>query len=167
MANGDGESVRECSKYERFLVPVVCEWTNRNGEVCGAHFIDVPTFSSHVRKHCEIVVPSFCAWSGCEFVAADQDLVLQHILYHPFHVFLKIVGAEYQAKYQLPPCQIDAQYKNLVPTISTPLKCQWNDGQCAAGFDFVGDFFLHMRDHVMGNDTGSSRCRWKGLCMKG
>ena len=156
-------SLKFSSKYERILVPVSCEWKDHDGEVCGVQFSDVSTFSSHVRTHLSgPVTPAFCAWNGCDFASTDQQLILRHILFHPFHAFLKILGEEFQAKYELPACRIDEQYKNLVPPTSTPLKCQWNDGQCMAEFDGVGDFFLHTRDHVMGNDTGCSQCKWKG-----
>ena len=163
----DEKAVVKYSKYQELRVPVSCEWANPEGDVCGVCFGDVPTFISHVKGHCDPPSSSariVCAWKGCDFMSVEHETILQHILFHPFHTFLKLLGSEFQRKFELPICQIDEQYKNLVPPILIPLRCQWNNGQCMAVFESVGDFFLHLRDHVTLLNTGCFICRWKGLC---
>ena len=164
-----GEPGLKSSKYEQFRVPVPCEWTHPDGGVCGVCFSDVRTFSRHVKGHYDLSklsAPALCAWSGCDFVSTNEETVLRHILFHPFHAFLKLLGAELQEKFGLPACQIDEQYKNLVPPIPTSLKCQWDNGKCLTEFESVGEFYLHLRDHVMVDDSGCQQCRWKGWCMR-
>ena len=150
----------------RRRAPVLCEWTGPENEgVCGVAFGDISTFSSHVKDHGVRFISqnsAVCPWNGCDFTAAERDTFLQHILFHPFHTFLKVLGAEFQAKFELPACQIDERFKNMVPPIPVPLKCYWNGGMCLKEFEDVGEFFPHVRDHVV-QDIGY-QCQWKGEC---
>lgn len=164
-----GSSVpAQASKYHDLHVPLECEWTSSDGSRCGTCFSNVPALSSHVKEHYKRLYiytesrPQICCWSGCDFVANESDTVIQHILFHPFHSYLKLLGAELKAKFQLPNCQIDEQYKNLVPPLQIALKCQWDNGNCVAEFEGTGDFFIHVREHVMTIDTQCC-CKWKGI----
>lgn len=164
QAVAGGAEIKEPNKGT-FQVPVVCEWTDDEGSICGYTFADVATFSSHVKSHFLTSTVSLCRWSGCDFTASNRDALLQHILFHPYHSYLKLLGSELQAKFNLPPCQMDEQYKNFVPPFTVPLKCQWyNKELCTATFESVGEFYGHVQDHVMLQDTHVFQCRWKGMC---
>jgi hypothetical protein len=135
-----------------------------DGSVCGVGFRDISLLNCHVKKHYESGTGELtvCAWNGCGFMTRERDTIVQHILFHPFHAFLKLLGAELQQKLKLPYCQIDEDYKNIVPPLSAPLRCNWDDGKCGAIFEGVTDFFLHVRDHVIVQDKVPCRCKWKG-----
>ena len=161
-------------KYQSLPVPVLCEWTSTDSTLglrtpCGLPFTDVPTFSSHVMEHIPEAVPytCTCSWSGCDFIASTGETYVQHVLFHPFHAYLKVLGRELQVKFKLPDCQMDEDYKNLVPAITAALICQWNDGKCSEVFQCVGVFYNHVRKHVMSEDIQSShtQCKWKGDCI--
>ena len=154
-------------EYRTFRAPVVCEWTTEGG-ICGCHFTDVPTFCSHVKEHYdhrEGSIPATCNWKGCDFITRDGCNFTQHILFHPFHSYLKVLGTELQARLDLPACKIDEQYKNLVPPVPESLKCLWDDGKCVALFQNMGDFIFHVREHVMVQEAHACRCRWKGMMV--
>ena len=163
-------SASRAVKYQALPVAVVCEWTSSgsNGGVCSRRFTDVPTFSSHVKEHFETSLGSYtCRWSGCDFIARARDYFIEHVLFHPFHSYLKLLGAELQAKFNLPVCQMDEQYMNLVPPLTVPPKCLWDDGKCTDVFEGVGNFYCHVRDHVMLQDalTQPFRCKWRGMVL--
>lgn len=166
---GITESRTKLRKYQELQVPAVCEWTLDDGTLCGCSFTDVPNFSSHVKSHLdttEVSALSLCRWSGCDFITRTRATVVQHILFHPFHSYLKLLGSELLAKFNLPLCQIDEQYKNVVPPLTMSLKCQWfNKEFCTAVFESVGEFYGHVRGHVMLQDPHACHCRWKGTCM--
>ena len=154
------------SKYDQLQSSVSCEWNSSGGGWCGATFSDIPRFLSHVRGHCnppDESLPIFCGWNGCDFTTAEHEVFCQHVILHPYHTFLKLLGAEFQSKYHLPPCQIDEQYKNVVPSLPFPLKCFWNSGQCMALFENVQEYFHHLRQHVSSEEKHC--CKWKGLSM--
>ena len=159
-------SASEGSKNPELRVPLRCEWTTSDGSECAACFSDVSTFASHVRDHYRRLFGSMklaCCWNGCDFMSKEGSALIQHILFHPFHSYLKLLGAEIQTKFQLPSCQIDEQYKNLVPSLQVALRCQWDGGKCVSEFDSVGDFFFHARKHVMMQDNRCCQCKWKGM----
>ena len=161
------KAVEKQKKYQTLPKPVYCEWTSDDGSLCGSGFTDVLTFCSHVKEHCEncvVSTPFTCCWSGCDFTARTRDTIIQHILFHPFHAYLKLLGAELQAKFKHPACQMDDRYKNVVPPIPELLKCLWNDGKCNTEFESSGEFFSHVHQHVMEQDSQSCQCRWKGMC---
>ena len=161
-SNNSGTQSLKGSKYQDLRSPVVCEWIlSTNHSICGCCFTDVTTFSTHVKEHYEQPVNSdaaVCKWAGCDFVTKDGSSIIEHLLFHPFHMYLKLLGKELQARLNLPICQIDEQYQNLVPPIHGSLKCQWDNGKCTALFESIGEYFFHVQDHV----TAPFQCKWKG-----
>jgi len=146
---------------------VMCEWTLPNGSICGLQFNDIQTYSSHVKSH---VVESSgartCSWSGCDFPNTSVATFTQHVLFHPFHSYLKVLGSELQAKSNLPFCQMDEGFKNLVPPQCDELVCHWDDGKCNVVFESVGEFYSHVRSHVASMGIQSCQCKWKGtMCQ--
>lgn len=164
-----GEETRSTpSTYQRFQVTILCDWSLGDGRQCGEVFKDVPSFTSHVRAHyCppSPSEPAVCRWNGCDFMSLDHEAVLQHILYHPYHQFLKLVGGEFQSKLHLPQCQVDDQFKNMVPSLLIRQRCQWDNGQCEEVFDRIGDFFAHVKDHIVIPEC--HQCKWKDCQFKG
>lgn len=156
------------TKYQQLRVPIVCEWALDDGTLCGCSFNDVLNFSSHVKSHLDTTSISalpLCRWSGCDFIARTTATLVPHVLFHPYHSYLKLLGSELMAKFDLPLCQMDEQYKNVIPPLTVSLKCQWCDdkGFCTAVFESVGEFYSHVRGHVMLQDPRTCHCRWKGM----
>ena len=97
------------SKYERLLEPLSCLWkTDSGGPVCGERFLDMKLFTAHVRNQHIPQDPEeetgegsqeiLCGWSGCEQVVVgtfNKDYI-SHVLFHPYHCFLKLLGSEFQ-----------------------------------------------------------------------
>ena len=84
-----------------------CLWqTGSDGSVCGETFKSVKLFTDHMRNHHISQNPGplgnggnshgvVCAWSGCEQVVpvfGGQKDYVTHVLFHPYHCYLKAVG---------------------------------------------------------------------------
>lgn len=98
------------SKYERLQEPLCCLWrTSQEGYTCGESFTNTRLLTDHVRK--DHVLPSgvsrlkengasestVCGWSGCtQVILGSQNDYIAHMLYHPYHCFLKLLGSELQ-----------------------------------------------------------------------
>lgn len=173
MAEAAGSSSLKCkrmsvnrTKCKDFQKQVVCEWTLSNGSLCGFQFTDIQTYSSHVKGHVmESPDVRACCWSGCDFPNTSATTFMQHVLFHPFHSYLKVLGSELQAKFNLTLCQMDEGFKNLVPPQCDELMCQWDDGKCNMMFESVGEFYSHVHAHVASMNIQSCQCKWKGTCV--
>ena len=168
------------SKYASLLQPVFCEWVfPDSNSICGANFSDVNTFTVHVRTS-HLQLPSstdhdstqneehlsgVCHWNGCNYttLSAGSPDFHTHVLYHPYHSYLKLLGSEVQEHRKLSSCQIDSNLSNLLPLIEVELQCQWNEGQCGVVFDSIGEFYRHVHDHVM--SVKQCFCCWGGKCL--
>ena len=155
------------SKYTKLLQPLVCEWllatasSADHAELCGASFSSTDALTAHIRVHLESAVPDrLCHWAGCDFSSMDNVERTRHVLFHPHHCFLKLLGAELQEARSLPSCQLDEGTRNIVPVLTTDCKCLWADGKCGAQFDGVSEFFRHVHEHAVSEPDRI--CKWKG-----
>ena len=125
------------------------------------------SFTSHVKTHIalwenegedeEVVC---CSWIGCDFSCSDSHEYVCHVLFHPYHSYLKLLGSELQNKKGLPSCQLDGDMQNVVPQLEVELRCQWEESKCGRRFESVGEFYTHIHNHAM--SERSMCCRWKG-----
>ena len=141
---------------------IVCEWSTSSGILCGSKFQtgNVKAFISHVKAHIVGDVVDTCAWSGCDFPNTNPGMFTRHVLFHPYHSYLKGIGSEVQAKFALPVCQLDGNLGNLIPQQNHELVCLWDEEKCGVVFDNVEEFYSHVRKHVV---CSSLQCRWKGM----
>ena len=168
------------SKYNNLLEPLSCEWVcPLTGTLCGESFDNMDSFISHVREEhlpsTSLSPPTHqssqqdahstagvCQWQECQFRTmntASSEFVI-HVLFHPHHSYLKLLGKEYQARQVLPACQIDPELVNVLPLIEVDLKCQWGAGEkCGVEFDCVSNLYSHVHKHVA---KGGLTCRWQG-----
>ena len=168
------------SKYNNLLEPLSCEWVcPLTGTLCGESFDNMDSFISHVREEhlpsTSLSPPTHqssqqdahstagvCQWQECQFRTmntASSEFVI-HVLFHPHHSYLKLLGKEYQARQVLPACQIDPELVNVLPLIEVDLKCQWGAGEkCGVEFDCVSNLYSHVRKHVA---NGGLTSRWQG-----
>ena len=92
------------SKFERLQVPLPCSWY-----MCGAReaFGSVQLLTDHVRREhlspgrlsvqCDGGGGMQCGWAGCDkVVLGSQQDYIEHVLYHPYHCYLKLLGSELQ-----------------------------------------------------------------------
>lgn len=92
------------SKYEHLLKPLPCLWRTTSDSLCRETFTDVKLLTDHVRT--QHVLPQenggnegiTCGWSGCGQVVlcSSQNDYVAHVLFHPYHCFLKLLGSELQ-----------------------------------------------------------------------
>ena len=154
------------SKYCKVTEPLDCEWIVSSGSACGLSFSNMNTFTSHVKDHMVGTDgPQICQWIGCEFSCSDSQTFAGHVLFHPYHSYQKLLGAEYQRRLKLPSCQMDGDTRNLIPAVEIELMCLWNDSQCGKIFQSVGEFYQHTHEHIM-TDV-KTNCLWKGLFETG
>ena len=161
------------SKHNRLLSPLKCEWLlttegSRDSTsitvLCGATFSSMDAFTAHTKTHLRDAGTSgMCRWACCDFSSADERELTRHVLCHPYHSFLKLLGSEVQKTRKLPSCQLDGGTRNHIPVPSIDYKCLWEDGNCGAEFDSVGNFFCHVHEHAMSDPD--KRCRWKGIII--
>lgn len=173
------------SKYDSLLQPVFCEWVfPDSNSICGANFSDMNSFTEHVRtshlqhpsnsehdseyheiENREEHISGVCQWNGCNFTTLSASSLdfHTHVLYHPYHTFLKLLGSEVQERRKLQSCQIDSNISNLLPSIEVDLQCQWDGGQCGVVFDSIGEFYRHVHNHVMSSKQYC--CCWRGECL--
>lgn len=158
------------SKYHSLVQPLQCEWMcSLTGLMCGQSFTSVADFTTHVHDYhvameSDSLVGGVCQWKGCDFAALTRTSTefVSHVLFHPYHSYQKLLGAEYQAKQSLPGCQLEADLANVLPAMEVELKCLWEkDGTCGVMFESVGEFYRHVHDHVMCSD-GCLKCCWNG-----
>ena len=163
------------SKYHSLVQPLQCEWIcSLTGLTCGQTFTSVADFTSHVQlfhlttdASSPLTGGGACQWSGCGFATLTQTSTefISHVLFHPYHSYQKLLGAEYQAKHALPVCQLEPDLANVLPAIEVELKCLWHkSGICGVMFESVGEFYKHVHEHVMCND-GCMTCCWNGRCV--
>lgn len=77
--------------------------------MCGEAFTSTKLLEDHLRD--QHVLPGVagvagwddngegvvCEWSGCDqLVLGSRDTYLSHVLFHPYHCFLKLLGLEFQ-----------------------------------------------------------------------
>lgn len=95
----------QMSKYELLLQSLSCLWQKPDGILCGEDFTNAKTFTNHLRNqhlsnrgstssgHGGLV----CNWDGCGQAAlGSQSEYVCHVLFHPYHCFLKLLGLELQ-----------------------------------------------------------------------
>ena len=155
------------SKYQAFQTAIPCEWKSTNGSLCGSLFSDMLSFTTHVKEHILHSEGKVCYWNGCDFalMGTVTRSFTEHVLFHPFHSYLKVLGSELQTKLSLPDCQMDECFKNLVPAMNSELKCLWDDGACCVTFESVGEFYNHVSHHVMSQEVSLCQCKWKGTVI--
>ena len=167
------------SKFNNLLQPLSCEWVcPLTGIVCDESFENMDTFISHVRQQHLPLGPShsdpgpahhhlqqdsmgICHWYECQFKAASatSNEFKVHVLFHPHHSYLKLLGKEYQERQILPVCQVNPDLVNVLPLIEVDMRCQWDGGRCGAEFDCVSNLYDHVHKHVSSSDL---ICRWQG-----
>lgn len=107
------EGEKKMSKYGHLLEQVSCEWLlDLEGIQCTETFKDVKELTEHVKK--EHVLPEedarrseegnnnggrLCGWIGCgQVVVGGESAYIAHVSFHPYHSFLKLLGAELQVR---------------------------------------------------------------------
>ncbi len=158
------------SKYPKLLNSVVCQWELASGHICGEAFHDVALFSDHVNEHVTVGdgEAEECCWIGCDFSSPNHQEFITHVLFHPYHSYLKLVGTELLERAELPMCQLDEETVNNTPLLKAELKCLWiveeggeeGGGECMSLFDSIGEFYGHVHSHAMAETNLG--CRWKG-----
>ena len=167
--------------YNSLTSPLSCDWVYPDSNLmCGQTYTDMDEFIDHVRQsHIqnpytpggeqataqEEILSGVCCWSGCNFTSLTltSPEFINHVLYHPYHAYLKFIGAEVQRQRKLSDCQMDPSLSNLLPPLEVQLQCQWHRGECGVVFDSVGDFYRHAHDHVTSSKQQLT-CLWGGEC---
>ena len=149
------------SKYPKLMQPVACEWLLPNDLVCEETFSNMDLFNTHIKDHFAAMDGSLsCQWVECDFTCSDLRELLCHVLFHPYHSYLKCLGSELQKKKELPSCQMGGDMRNVVPSLEKESKCLWDGGECGIEFDSVGEFYKHVHEHAMAEQNMC--CHWKG-----
>lgn len=164
--------------YVQLSSPVTCEWLYPDSsQLCGQTFTSMEQFTHHVRdthlkspyssaeEDCLSLGESLsgvCCWQGCSFTSLTHTSpeFITHVLFHPYHMFLKLVGSEVSKERQLSECHMDSSLSNLLPSLEVHLQCCWDKGECGVVFDSVGEFYTHVHNHVTSRDTRT--CLWAG-----
>ena len=165
--------------YNSLLRPVTCEWVFPDSNLlCGLNFTDMDVFTQHVRDdhlpnpytpgggHAlgpEELQSGVCCWNGCSFTSLTltSPEFVSHVLFHPYHMYLKLVGTEVIRDRELNDCRMDSTLSNLLPSLEVQLQCCWSNGQCGVVFDSVGDFYRHVHEHASSKDL--TTCHWGGM----
>ena len=107
------EGEEEMSKYDNLLQPLPCLWlTGPEGSPCGMTFTESKHLKEHLKEdHIRAELASrasegkggnggsVCGWSGCgQVVSGGEKALITHALFHPYHCFLKLLGAELQVR---------------------------------------------------------------------
>ncbi len=163
--------------YLSLSSPVACEWVFPDSNLlCGLTFTSMEQFTHHVRDQhlqnpntpgdeysleCDELQSGVCCWNGCSFTSLTltSPEFISHVLFHPYHMFLKLVGRNVAKDRQLVECNMDSGLSNMLPSLEVQLQCCWNKGECGVVFDSVGEFYKHAHEHVT-KDTRT--CLWGG-----
>lgn len=158
-----------------------CEWMKPSVDgrpvECGLIFQSVDAFLTHTREHILMdspagvlgendggsSLPLSCLWKNCGWQADQRSDLVVHILYHPYHSFLKHLGRSVVAKKSLPVCLFSTECCNILPELDGGFECLW--AQCEETFDSAWDYYEHVATHVRGSDDSlqsSYRCLWQG-----
>ena len=158
------------------LRPVTCEWVFPDSNLlCGLNFTDIDVFTQHVRDNHlpnpytpghdlrpEELQSGVCCWNGCSFTSLTltSPEFVSHVLFHPYHMYLKLLGTEVIKDRELSDCKMDSTLSNLLPSLEVQ-QCCWSNGQCGVVFDSVGDFYRHVHEHASSKDQRT--CHWSGM----
>ena len=172
---------QECSGHSLAGGFPHCEWMKPSVDgrpvECGLQFQSVDAFLTHTREHILMdspagvlgegdggnSLPLSCLWKNCGWQADQRSDLVVHILYHPYHSFLKHLGRGVVAKKSLPPCTYSSECCNILPELEGGFECLWD--QCGEVFDSAWDFYEHVGGHVRGsagNGQGGYKCMWQG-----
>ena len=159
-----------------------CEWMKPSADgrpvECGLLFQSVEAFLTHIREHILMdspagvlgendsgsSLPLSCLWKNCGWQADHRSDLVVHILYHPYHSFLKHLGRSVVAKKSLPACLFSTECCNILPELDGAFECLW--AQCGETFDSAWDFYEHVAAHVRGSNEGLQggyKCLWQGI----
>ena len=103
----------EMSKYEHLLEPVSCRWLiDLEGTQCMETFTDTRQLTEHVKTEHILSEEAarrseggtsnggiLCGWGGCgQVILGGESAYAAHVSFHPYHCFLKLLGAELQVR---------------------------------------------------------------------
>ncbi len=158
--------------YNSLSRPVTCKWVfpgfqpplwfefHRYGRF--SH-IETTTFLIPTPLGPEELQSGVCCWNGCSFTSLTltSPEFVSHVLFHPYHMYLKLVGTEVIRDRELNDCRMDSTLSNLLPSLEVQLQCCWSNGQCGVVFDSVGDFYRHVHEHA--SSKYLTTCHWGGM----
>ena len=147
-----------------------CEWKN-----CSAKESRMEDFMKHVSRHiiqAEVIhnpltlCDSFaCLWNLCGFETANSQEMVRHINFHAFHTKSKCHGRNMLSTFNISPCKMDPNERNILPDLSEPFQCEWQGCHMANHrWDMIQSYYWHVREHAE-DVIGSGRdvkCAWAG-----
>lgn len=108
-----------------------------------------------------------CEWDLCKYDTNDLTIFKRHVLHHVYMTNLKTQGEQLLLKKEpLPACMNDSRRRNMIRDTETKYLCLWQE--CRYEFEFIQDYFDHMRGHCIheiethkeNNRNRTVQCRW-------
>lgn len=144
-----------------------CEW-----QKCNELIDSYAELQAHVKLHLEHIEEDDghsyeCEWDLCVHETNDLANFTRHVLYHVYMTNLKTLGEQLLLKKEpLPACIHDSRRRNLIRDTDTKYLCHWEE--CRYGFEFIQDYFDHVRGHCIhqiethkkNNRNQMVRCHW-------
>ncbi|XP_043277110.1 histone H4 transcription factor isoform X2 [Venturia canescens] len=135
------------------------------------------SYSNQRRKHipeleiqlnengCEVYV---CSWKNCAYESSSGDEIARHVNYHSFHAKLQCIGTNIRSRINLPKCNHEISWKNIV-NAQLPHTCEWDN--CLKVHRNYQLFLYHVFQHVECNPRGNNveggiKCKWTGCKRK-
>lgn len=134
-------------------VKIECEWKK-----CLFETIDDKLYFNHVHNHLVEIEKSSndysCQWNLCRFKTCDYEELIRHLDYHAYATKLKTFGFAVCSLINIPTCQSDSKFRNVIPSILSNYFCYWND--CTESYSTFIDYIQHVNFHINDYQTGAS-----------
>lgn len=104
-----------------------------------------------------------CHWDLCHFTTPNRNDFYRHINFHAYHTILKTFGYAICQIINIPVCQGDSKFRNLIPELSDYF-CYWD--HCRMSFITITDYFKHVNDHILELQNNSSIARYSESQIK-
>lgn len=86
-----------------------------------------------------------CNWDLCQFKSPNRNEFFRHLHYHAYHTTLKTFGYGLYQIINIPVCQGDSKFRNLIPDLNDYF-CYWDE--CRDSFVTITEFIEHVNDHI-------------------
>jgi len=169
--NDIGANVKTLKKKNFFRdesLHLLCEWKD-----CHETAERMEDFMRHVAGHVREVdvrqspAPLLdvfaCLWTECGFECSSSEEMVRHVHFHSFHTKVKCHGMNMLAANGLPVCKLDNSQRNILPDLSRPFLCEWeNCDFWNENWQMPQTFYWHVKNHPEELRGSELKCRWRG-----